>query len=80
MVIFHSYVSLPEGKPDKSQLRLPGVVKSYNDRRGFGFLACTETADRFGRDVYMPKARPEGLLWGLNPWPEPWVEPWPKHG
>lgn len=33
-----------------------GVVKSYNDRRGFGFLACTETADRFGRDVYMPKA------------------------
>ena len=38
-----------------------GVVKSYNDRRGFGFLACTETADRFGRDVYMPKAA-EGLL------------------
>ena len=33
-----------------------GVVKSYNDRRGFGFLACAETADRFGRDVYMPKA------------------------
>lgn len=33
-----------------------GVVKSYNDRRGFGFLACTETADQFGRDVYMPKA------------------------
>ena len=33
-----------------------GVVKSYNDRRGFGFLACTETADCFGRDVYMPKA------------------------
>jgi cold shock CspA family protein len=41
----------------------PGVVKSYNDRRGFGFLACTETADRFGRDVYMPKA--EGLKGGL---------------
>lgn len=33
-----------------------GVVKSYNDRRGFGFLACAETADKFGRDVYMPKA------------------------
>jgi cold shock CspA family protein len=41
----------------------PGVVKSYNDRRGFGFLACTETADRFGRDVYMPKA--EGSKGGL---------------
>jgi len=33
-----------------------GVVKSYNDRRGFGFLACAETAARYGRDVYMPKA------------------------
>lgn len=33
-----------------------GVVKSYNDRRGFGFLACAETALRYGRDVYMPKA------------------------
>merc|ERR1719223_1181645 len=33
-----------------------GVVKSYNDRRGFGFVACTETAAKFGRDVYMPKA------------------------
>lgn len=33
-----------------------GVVKSYNDRRGFGFLACTQTADTYGRDVYMPKA------------------------
>lgn len=33
-----------------------GVVKSYNDRRGFGFVACVETSDRYGRDVYMPKA------------------------
>lgn len=33
-----------------------GVVKSYNDRRGFGFLACAETAAHYGRDVYMPKA------------------------
>lgn len=33
-----------------------GVVKSYNDRRGFGFLACAETAMKYGRDVYMPKA------------------------
>eukprot|EP00435_Cladocopium_sp_Y103_P043381 s365_g12.t1 len=41
---------------DVSQEIYLGVVKSYNDRRGFGFLACTETADRFGRDVYMPKA------------------------
>eukprot|EP00438_Fugacium_kawagutii_P014100 Skav211549 [mRNA] locus=scaffold871:198123:207855:- [translate_table: standard] len=41
------------------------VVKSYNDRRGFGFLACTETADRFGRDVYMPKADAEATMAAL---------------
>lgn len=42
--------------PDVSSEVYLGVVKSYNDRRGFGFLACTETADKYGRDVYMPKA------------------------
>ena len=44
-----------------------GVVKSYNDRRGFGFLACTETADRFGRDVYMPKAFRWPCIWESFP-------------
>lgn len=33
-----------------------GMVKSYNDRRGFGFVACEATAARFGRDVYIGKA------------------------
>eukprot|EP00930_Biecheleria_cincta_P006535 TRINITY_DN10755_c1_g1_i2.p1 TRINITY_DN10755_c1_g1~~TRINITY_DN10755_c1_g1_i2.p1 ORF type:complete len:174 (+),score=45.64 TRINITY_DN10755_c1_g1_i2:65-586(+) len=42
--------------PDVSSEVYLGVVKSYNDRRGFGFLACTETANQYGRDVYMPKA------------------------
>lgn len=32
-----------------------GVIKSYNERRGFGFVACEETARRFGRDVYLAK-------------------------
>lgn len=32
-----------------------GWVKSYNDRRRFGFVACEETARRFGRDVYLSK-------------------------
>lgn len=41
---------------DMSEEVYIGVVKSYNDRRGFGFLACAETAMRYGRDVYMPKA------------------------
>uniref|UniRef100_A0A7S4QMZ8 RRM domain-containing protein n=1 Tax=Alexandrium monilatum TaxID=311494 RepID=A0A7S4QMZ8_9DINO len=33
-----------------------GTVKSYNDRRGFGFIACAETLATYGRDVYMAKA------------------------
>merc|ERR1740121_3294846 len=33
-----------------------GVVKSYNERRGFGFVGSAETALRYGRDVYIPKA------------------------
>lgn len=32
-----------------------GTVKSYSTRRGFGFLACGETARRYGRDVYLSK-------------------------
>eukprot|EP00927_Polykrikos_kofoidii_P053925 TRINITY_DN48441_c0_g1_i1.p1 TRINITY_DN48441_c0_g1~~TRINITY_DN48441_c0_g1_i1.p1 ORF type:complete len:812 (-),score=131.48 TRINITY_DN48441_c0_g1_i1:296-2731(-) len=32
-----------------------GVIKSYNERRGFGFVVCEETAKRFGRDVYLSK-------------------------
>jgi hypothetical protein len=35
--------------------RYLGVVKSYNDRRGFGFVACDETAALFGRDVCVPR-------------------------
>lgn len=45
---------LGAGEPDSDQAYL-GVVKSYNDRRGFGFIACPETAAAFGRDVYMAK-------------------------
>uniref|UniRef100_A0A7S2ITW4 Fibronectin type-III domain-containing protein n=1 Tax=Zooxanthella nutricula TaxID=1333877 RepID=A0A7S2ITW4_9DINO len=33
-----------------------GMVKSYNARRGFGFIACEATAAKFGRDVYIAKA------------------------
>eukprot|EP00928_Gymnodinium_smaydae_P089944 TRINITY_DN73813_c0_g1_i1.p1 TRINITY_DN73813_c0_g1~~TRINITY_DN73813_c0_g1_i1.p1 ORF type:complete len:714 (-),score=94.06 TRINITY_DN73813_c0_g1_i1:99-2240(-) len=32
-----------------------GVIKSYNERRGFGFVVCEETARRYGRDVYISK-------------------------
>merc|ERR1719171_387702 len=39
-----------------------GVIKSYNDRRGFGFLACEETARRFGRDVYLSKIESQAAI------------------
>jgi len=32
-----------------------GTIKSFNSRRGFGFVSCEETALRFGRDVYLSK-------------------------
>jgi len=32
-----------------------GSIKSFNTRRGFGFVTCEETALRFGRDVYLSK-------------------------
>lgn len=37
-----------------------GALKSYNERRGFGFIACAETAAEFGRDVYMAKQEAQG--------------------
>lgn len=39
-----------------------GVVKSYNERRGFGFLACDETAKRYGRDVYLSKVESSSAM------------------
>lgn len=38
-----------------------GVIKSYNERRGFGFILCEETAQRFGRDVYLSKEEAAAL-------------------
>jgi hypothetical protein len=43
---------------DQEQARnevFSGVIKSFNARRGFGFVSCEETASRFGRDVYLSK-------------------------
>jgi cold shock CspA family protein len=63
-------VTLPTGEEKESEMvrtitqtelpvfdgqRYYGVIKSYNERRGFGFVACEETARIFGRDVYLSK-------------------------
>lgn len=42
-----------------------GYVKSFNTRRGFGFVSCEETALRFGRDVYLSKD--EAMLLAAEP-------------
>lgn len=42
-----------------------GTIKSFNSRRGFGFLACEATAQRFGRDVYL--SRDEAMLLADEP-------------
>jgi cold shock CspA family protein len=39
-----------------------GVVKSYNERRGFGFVSCDATAETFGRDVYLSKVESQAAI------------------
>jgi len=60
------------GVPDSDKVYL-GAVKSYNDRRGFGFVACAETAAEFGRDVYMAKL--EAQMAAADLWLEPGEDP-----
>mmetsp|Transcript_41577 Transcript_41577/g.96816 ORF Transcript_41577/g.96816 Transcript_41577/m.96816 type:complete len:738 (+) Transcript_41577:47-2260(+) len=60
------------GLPDSDKVYL-GAVKSYNDRRGFGFVACAETAAEFGRDVYMAKL--EAQMAAADIWFEPGEDP-----
>lgn len=46
-----------EGQNDEQSMKqlFCGFIKSFNSRRGFGFVTCEETAQRFGRDVYLSK-------------------------
>eukprot|EP00930_Biecheleria_cincta_P006995 TRINITY_DN10812_c0_g2_i1.p1 TRINITY_DN10812_c0_g2~~TRINITY_DN10812_c0_g2_i1.p1 ORF type:complete len:778 (+),score=121.10 TRINITY_DN10812_c0_g2_i1:84-2417(+) len=53
------------GEPDSDKVYL-GAVKSYNDRRGFGFIACAETSAEFGRDVYMSKLEAQLAAAGIT--------------
>lgn len=39
-----------------------GSLKSYNERRGFGFVACDETAQCWGRDVYLSKVESQAAV------------------
>lgn len=44
--------------------RYTGVVKSINSDAGFGFIACEETHEVFGRDVFAKQSQLEGLKAG----------------
>jgi len=53
------------GKQEEARVEsFCGSVKSFNTRRGFGFLSCKETAQRFGRDVYLSKEEATLMLGG----------------
>lgn len=41
-----------------------GVVKSYNEGNGYGFIECAETFELYGRDVFLHRREYETP--GLN--------------
>lgn len=50
---------------DSLSVRYIGTLKSYNLERGFGFIFCAETYDKFGSDVFLHKEQtPEKLAVG----------------
>eukprot|EP00755_Sulcionema_specki_P037390 Sspe_Gene.22907::Locus_8800_Transcript_1_1_Confidence_1.000_Length_927::g.22907::m.22907 len=44
--------------------KLLGVIKSFNEDTGFGFIRCTQTHKMFKRDVFLHKAQAMGLAIG----------------
>mmetsp|Transcript_31192 Transcript_31192/g.72711 ORF Transcript_31192/g.72711 Transcript_31192/m.72711 type:complete len:508 (-) Transcript_31192:166-1689(-) len=50
-----------------------GSIKSYNERRGFGFITCEEITKRYGRDAYL--AKEEALAIAKEPLPGQTIEP-----
>lgn len=55
--------------PPETSMEMPGVtdrsfsgmVKSFNDQKGFGFIACDEIMEQFGGDVFLHHAQFYGL-------------------
>jgi len=50
-------------KADENEVFL-GLIKSFNSRRGYGFIGCPQLRDRFGRDVFIHQSQFEGLQLG----------------
>jgi len=49
------------GEPVPSDPEYSGVVKSFNDAHGYGFIDCPETHAKFGRDVFIHQSRFEEI-------------------
>ena len=48
--------------PPDGSVQYCGRVKSYNPKRGYGFLECPEARQHYGRDVFIHKAQMGDLL------------------
>mmetsp|Transcript_37445 Transcript_37445/g.68499 ORF Transcript_37445/g.68499 Transcript_37445/m.68499 type:complete len:510 (+) Transcript_37445:137-1666(+) len=46
---------------DEASMVFVGSIKSYNERRGFGFITCEEITRRFGRDAYLAKEEAQAV-------------------
>lgn len=46
----------PPEQPREPGKVYSGLIKSFNARRGFGFIVCEETAEEYHRDVFISKA------------------------
>jgi cold shock CspA family protein len=44
--------------------RYKGVVKSYNELKGWGFISCPETHKKFGCDVFLTRGEVRGIQLG----------------
>mmetsp|Transcript_5281 Transcript_5281/g.16299 ORF Transcript_5281/g.16299 Transcript_5281/m.16299 type:complete len:703 (-) Transcript_5281:98-2206(-) len=48
----------------KNEDAFKGIVKSFNENNGYGFIDCPDTFAQFGRDVYMSRAKAKSAYVG----------------
>lgn len=55
MVVQQSKAEKPEGTPEDPALKFLGVVKTYNEGKGFGMIECPEAQQLWDREIYVYK-------------------------
>lgn len=43
-----------------------GIVKSFSEKSGYGFVDCPELREEYGRDVYLPGSKARGYSSGME--------------